>query len=131
MNNGNNSNSSNSSNNSNLNDINISEKDYCLIYVPYPSLELAKKMAYSLVEGKFVACANIISPITSIYTWEGKVEEANEVVLIAKSRTNLFPKIKSVIEKAHPYSCPCIVSIYLADGNASFLKWIDQVTLPA
>ena len=56
-----------------------------LFYVPCPSLEVAKEIARPLVEKRFVACANIINNCTSIYEWEGKLEEASEVVLILKT----------------------------------------------
>ncbi|MBF0314541.1 MAG: divalent-cation tolerance protein CutA [Oligoflexia bacterium] len=101
--------------------------DYIMVYIPHPSKESALKSARYLVEKKLIACANIIDPILSIYTWEGKLEESSEVLVLAKTHKRHFELLKNEVSKIHPYTCPCITSIELSGANAAYLEWINQV----
>ncbi len=61
-----------------------STSDFCIAYVTASSDQEAKKLASGLVKGKFVACVNLIPQVKSIYSWEGKVEESNEVLMMVR-----------------------------------------------
>ncbi|OGQ07834.1 MAG: hypothetical protein A3G32_03415 [Deltaproteobacteria bacterium RIFCSPLOWO2_12_FULL_40_28] len=100
-----------------------------LIYVTVANLDEAKKIAKFLVTEKKVACANILPGATSIYHWEGKLEETTECVLIAKTKTSLVDDVITVVKKLHSYSCPCIVSLSIDNGNPDFLAWIEKETI--
>jgi periplasmic divalent cation tolerance protein len=69
--------------------------------------------------------------MSSIYTWEGETCEEDEVLLMIKTRADLFDALSAVIAKEHPYDVPEIVAVSLAAGSASYLNWIDQVTRKA
>lgn len=99
---------------------------HCWVYITNSNKAEALKIAHKLVQEKLIACANIYDNITSVYEWEGKLEESQEAVLIAKTRTELFGKVKESVTKIHSYSCPCIVSLPIQDGSKSFLDWIDK-----
>ena len=103
--------------------------DMILFYVPCPSLEVAKEIARPLVENRFVACANIINNCTSIYEWEGKVQEESEVVLILKTVKSLHLDVEREISDRHPYDCPCIVALDTAEVNMPFAQWVNAQTL--
>lgn len=97
-----------------------------LIYITAQNKNAALALARVLVEEKQVACANIISGVTSIFEWEGKLEEAEEVIIIAKTTENkVFDVIKRVKE-LHEYDCPCVVSLAIEGGNPEFLAWIEK-----
>jgi periplasmic divalent cation tolerance protein len=64
----------------------------------------------------------------SIYRWQGSIETASEVVLIAKSRASLFEKIEKRTMELHPYDCPCIVAWPISAGHQPYLEWIWQET---
>jgi periplasmic divalent cation tolerance protein len=100
--------------------------EFISVYITAPSGELGEIIGRTLVEERLVACINIIAGMRSIYRWEGKVEAANEVVLIAKSRATLFEEIEKRVKELHPYDCPCIVAWPIAAGHQPYLNWLAQ-----
>jgi len=100
-----------------------------LIYITAESAHEARKIARELVNSGLAACANIIENMNSIYRWQGKVEEAEEVIIIAKTKTSLVKELTEKVKSMHSYECPCIVSLAITEGNPDFLKWIDEETL--
>ena len=88
------------------------------------SLEEAKKIGRELIEENLAACVNFLENMTSIYKWEDKFEEDQEVVMIAKTRKTLMPKLIETVNRLHIYDCPCILELPIQGGNSDFLKWI-------
>lgn len=100
--------------------------EFLSLYVTTPSREVAEKIGRTLVEERLAACVNIIAATHSIYWWKGTIEEATEVVLIAKSRAALFEELEKRISELHPYDCPCIVAWPIAAGHRPYLDWVAQ-----
>lgn len=88
----------------------------------------AEIISKALVEERLVACANIFPAHGSLYWWEDKVESAQEVAVIFKSRSELFDKIENKIKALHSYDVPCIVSWPIEQGHKPFLEWIEIET---
>jgi periplasmic divalent cation tolerance protein len=88
----------------------------------------AVAIARVLLEKKLVACANILPPVRSLYFWEGKIEDASEVVVIFKSRKELFSRLKETVLDLHSYSCPCLVALPLSDAPEDYLSWLADST---
>ena len=88
----------------------------------------AGRIARTLVRERLAACVNIVPGVASIYTWEGKVEEAREVLLVVKSRTALSKRLTARVKALHSYSVPEVVTIPIASGNADYLRWIRDST---
>lgn len=99
-----------------------------LIYTTYPDIDTAKKSVHSLLSRRLVACANIIPGMLSIYRWQGKVEEANEVIVIYKTQNHLFETCRVEIKKEHPYEVPCILEIEIKQGDQTYLSWLSEET---
>ncbi|MBI2338952.1 MAG: divalent-cation tolerance protein CutA [Deltaproteobacteria bacterium] len=99
------------------------------IYITCSNRAEADKIGRALVEEHLAACVNIIDGMNSIYWWEGKIEEGKETVLIAKTKETVVKKLIEKVKSLHSYSCPCIVSLAVEDGNSDFLKWIEKETL--
>lgn len=95
-----------------------------MIYVTCGSREEARAIAYRVVEAKLAACANIIEGMTSVYRWEGRVEEGAEVVLILKTRAALVGELSARVKELHSFDVPCVVEIPLGGGNPDYLAWI-------
>jgi len=93
------------------------------------SLEDAKKIGKTLVEQNLVACVNLLEKMISIYKWEEKLEEDHEVVIIAKTRKNLMPKLIETVNSLHSYDCACILELPIQGGNPEFLNWIKAETI--
>ena len=102
--------------------------EYVLIYITAPDIDCARRIGRALVEERLAACANLVPGMQSIYWWNGAIEEANEVVVIAKTRAELTDALTKRVESLHPYACPCIVAIPIVAGSSPFLKWIGDET---
>ncbi len=98
------------------------------VYVTTADIEEAKTLGRKLVEEQLAACANILPGATSIFRWQGKVEEAEEAVLILKTTEQ---KLERLIERAkslHSYDCPCNEALPVVEGNRDFLEWVVRET---
>jgi periplasmic divalent cation tolerance protein len=99
-----------------------------LIYVTASSRDEALGLARALVETRLVACANVLNGVTSLYWWDGKVQEDAEAVLICKTRSDLVEAVTAKVTELHSYACPCVVALPISGGNPAFLAWIDAET---
>ena len=100
------------------------------LYVTCASEDEAIKIGETLLEEKMIACANVLGRSTSIFRWEGKVQRAQEVVLILKTRTELVADVTVRVKALHGYTVPCVVALTIAGGNGDFLDWIERETAP-
>jgi periplasmic divalent cation tolerance protein len=98
------------------------------VYVTAADADEAKNLGRQLVREQLAACANILPGATSIFRWQGKVEEAEEAILILKTTEQ---KLERLIERAkslHSYDCPCIEALPVVEGNRDFLEWVVRET---
>ncbi len=86
----------------------------------------ALAIARTLVEQRLAACVQIVGPITSIYSWKGNVETAEEWQCWAKSRQDRYGQIEQAIRHGHPYEEPEILAIPITAASAGYLAWIDE-----
>jgi periplasmic divalent cation tolerance protein len=93
-------------------------------YITCKNKSEAKKIGSILVKERLCACVNIFPEMNSIYWWKGKMEEANELVLIAKTTKSLFKKLSSRVKELHSYDCPCILEIEIGRGNKEYVDWL-------
>jgi len=100
-----------------------------VIYSTIDNIKQAKKIAKTLVEEKLAACVNIIPNIHSIYRWKGKIENGNEVVLIAKTSENMVKNAIKKIKSIHTYELPDIIVLPVIDGLKEYLDYINNETL--
>lgn len=99
---------------------------YRFLYVMVPDKAAGMKIARTLVQEKKVACANVMDGATSVYWWEGKMEESAEAMLIAKTTADLVGAAIDRIKEIHSYSCPGVVSLRIDEGNVDYLNWIKD-----
>jgi len=103
--------------------------DFIVVLVTAPDEERAAKMAETLVEERFAACINIVRDIRSIYSWEGKIEDEREVLMVIKTKKGLFEPLKKRIQEMHPYSVPEIIALPILMGSPDYLRWLGDVTI--
>lgn len=96
------------------------------VYLTTKDKAEALKIGRALVEKKLAACVNFWDGMHSLYRWEGKIEEAEEAVLIAKTTRDLLEDLSAEVKRLHSYSCPAIVALPIQGGNADYLKWISE-----
>lgn len=99
---------------------------HLLIYVTCSTREEAEKISNEAVKSKLAACANIGSEITSIYEWNGKLENSKEIQLFLKTTSNNYAELERLIKKSHSYETPCIISLAIDAGYPPFLKWLEN-----
>ena len=105
--------------------------DFNLLMITVPSEDAAATIARTLVEERLAACVNILPAVRSIYRWEGKVEDATEVLLLVKSRAVLFEELRTRVLSLHTYTVPEVIEFDLKRGHPAYLEWIFRNTKPA
>ena len=106
------------------------DKQFIIVLVTVPNQETGELIANTLLEKKLVACVNIVTPVVSFFSWQGEVDREDEVLLILKSRVDLFEShLIPVVESIHPYEVPEIIALPIMKGSVNYLNWIDEVTL--
>jgi len=96
-----------------------------------PDQASAAALAQTLVERRLAACVNLLPPMQSVYRWQGQIEHASEVQLLAKTTALRLPALKDFIVRHHPYEIPEILAFPASDGLPSYLRWVEDETLPA
>jgi len=88
--------------------------------------EEAEKIANALVEAELAACVNIVGPIRSLYRWKGKVENAEEFLLVVKTLAPAYDDVEEVIRELHSYELPECIAIRVEKGSEPYLEWIED-----
>ncbi len=88
--------------------------------------ENAEKLAKTLLQERVCACVNIVSGVKSFFWWEGKIDEAQESLLVIKTKDALFGKLQTLVKENHPYSVPEIISFKIDGINQEYLSWVNK-----
>lgn len=99
--------------------------DKIVVLSTAPSQAEAIRLARHLLTRRVAACVNILPGARSVYRWKGAVEEAEEHVLIIKSRRDLFELLQRELASLHTYEVPEVVALPVIDGSESYLSWLD------
>ena len=99
---------------------------YVIAMVTTPSKQEAEKIAQHLLKERLIACANIIGPVSSIFHWSGKMEKAEEYLVLMKSRKDLFGKLSEAVKALHSYEVPEILAFPIVDGSQAYLDWLGS-----
>ncbi|MBK9578455.1 MAG: divalent-cation tolerance protein CutA [Fibrobacterota bacterium] len=102
--------------------------DFRLVYIPVPDEACGREIGKRLVERGLAACANILPRMTSIYRWEGKLEEDREALLLAKTHAENLTELQTVVKELHPYRLPCVVALTIDGGLPAYLDWLKDNT---
>jgi periplasmic divalent cation tolerance protein len=100
--------------------------EICMLYSTFKSRDEALSVAHELLKARLIACANVLPPMTSVYRWERKMQQEEEVALLAK--TAQAQAAIARIKELHSYALPCIVAWPLAQGFPPFLEWVAGET---
>jgi periplasmic divalent cation tolerance protein len=105
-----------------------SPSDPRLVFVTAPDPDVAKKLARALVGDRLAACASLLPGLTSIYRWDGKVQEESEVLLLIKTCSGRLDDLERRIAELHPYDVPEIVAVEPARVEPRYLAWLQSET---
>lgn len=104
----------------------MSTTDMRLLYVVTKDKKEAHLIARNLVDHSFVACANIVESISSVYRWKGEVVEDQEALLILKTKKANIEKVTDKIKQLHSYVCPAIITLPVEGGFPPYLQWLNE-----
>ena len=102
--------------------------DTLLVITNLPDAESARALATKLIEQRVAACVNILAPCLSIYRWEGRLEEVEEVPLLIKTSAPRYAALEEAIRAYHPYELPEIVAVRIEKGLPDYLAWVAAST---
>jgi len=102
------------------------QKTYFIVLVTTSNKQEAEKIVKQLLEERLIACGNIIGPISSIFYWSGEIEEAEEYLILMKSRKDLFNRLAETVNALHSYEVPEIIAFPIVEGSKAYLGWLDS-----
>ncbi len=101
---------------------------FCVVFISTPKGVPARRISQALLKARCAACVNIVPGIVSLYWWKGKMEKAEEALLVVKTRKSLLKKLIRLVKSIHPYSTPEIIALPIVSGFSPYLKWIKRET---
>lgn len=102
--------------------------DALLVLCTCPAAESAARIARTLVDERLAACVNRLPGVASVYRWQGEVHEDSEVLLLIKTRRELFEPLRARLVALHPYDVPEVIALEVAAGHAPYLEWLHAET---
>lgn len=102
--------------------------EYIIIYCTVPNKKEGKEIATALVSKKLAACVNMIDKMESVFSWDGEMCEEKELLLMIKTKKQLFTDVRLVIQSLHSYTVPEVIAIPITDADETYLKWIAHET---
>lgn len=101
------------------------------VHVTTPDAESALRIARELVARGEAACVQRVGPITSVYTWQGETEQAEEWLLLVKTTDEAFPAVRDTVQELHSYDVPEIVAVPVTRALDPYAAWVREQTAPA
>ena len=105
---------------------NAEEGPLAMLYTTFPEAGPALAAARVLIDERLVACANLLPGMRSLYRWQGRVEIADEVVLLLKTTSARMPEAMARIAQLHPYDVPCVVEVPLGAVHGPYGDWLRE-----
>jgi periplasmic divalent cation tolerance protein len=99
---------------------------YIVVLITAKNVKEAQTIGQGLVNSRLAACVNIVKNVQSIFSWQGKIDQAQEALLIVKSTKSQFSKIVKKVHALHSYTVPEIIALPIVAGSKNYLQWIDE-----
>ena len=99
---------------------------HVVVFVTCPNLRRANVLAKGVIAARLAACVNIVPGISSVFWWKGRVDQANEVLLLMKTTRRLLPSLTRLVLRLHPYDLPEVIALPIAAGHPPYLAWISD-----
>lgn len=100
--------------------------DNKLVLTTAGSKEEAQRIARTLVERRLAACVNVVPQIESVYRWQGNIEEAEEWLLLIKTTSAAFERVRDAIKELHSYELPECICLAVDGGSSAYLEWLED-----
>jgi periplasmic divalent cation tolerance protein len=107
------------------------DEECCEVVVTAADADWLAGFTRTLVEERLAACGHVISPIRSVYRWQGAVQDEPEARVALHTRRSLVPAVVRRTQELHPYDIPCVIAMSLTGGSPEYLRWIVDETRDA
>ena len=104
----------------------VPDPDLRVVLLTAPDAGCAERLARALVEERLAACVNTVPGVRSFYRWEGRVEDAAEILLVVKTRADRTAALAARVRELHPYELPEVLELAAAGGSAEYLDWVRK-----
>jgi periplasmic divalent cation tolerance protein len=95
-----------------------------MIYTTWPDVDKARAAARALIGQRLAACVNILPAMTSLYRWEGGIEQADEVVMLIKTSRTSIKAIEEAVMRLHPYDTPAFMALAVSQSSHAYADWL-------
>jgi periplasmic divalent cation tolerance protein len=102
--------------------------EYITVFITAPNEEEAARISHAIVGERLAACVNIIRSVRSIYRWQGRIEDEQEVLMFVKTKRTLFERLQGRVKELHSYAVPEIIGLPVVEGSKQYLDWLGQET---
>lgn len=99
---------------------------HIVLFITTATAEEARQISRALLNKKKVACVNIVPGVSSLFWWQGKLDSAQENLLVIKTKASQLNEIIRLVKELHSYDVPEIIALPIIGGNQDYLKWIDE-----
>lgn len=104
--------------------------EFVIVLTTLPADGDAEALARTLVTERLAACVNVLSPMLSIYMWQGAVEDASERQLVIKTAASRVADLQERLKALHPYEVPEFLVVPIAEGSRDYLSWVTHSVSP-
>jgi len=99
---------------------------YVVLLITTATVEEAQRISKVLLEQRKIACVNIVPKVSSLFWWQGKLDSAEESLLIVKTKASLLNEIVPLVKEIHSYDIPELIALPIIGGNQDYLEWIRK-----
>ncbi|MDO8689475.1 MAG: divalent-cation tolerance protein CutA [Dehalococcoidia bacterium] len=108
----------------------IGGRQFSVVLVTTPSPEEGRRIARAVLELRLAACVNLVPGVRSMFWWQGKLEEAEETLMVLKTKQEVLPQLIEEIKRLHSYTVCEVIVIPITEGNPAYLDWIEETVRP-
>jgi periplasmic divalent cation tolerance protein len=106
----------------------VEDRAHIVVFITTATAEEAQRIANILVRSRKAACVNIVPQVHSRFWWQGKIDSADEALLVVKTKAARLDEIIGLVKENHSYEVPEIVALPIVGGNPDYLQWLDDET---
>ena len=104
------------------------KEEFLLVLITTPTMEEGESIAHILLNAKKAACVNIVPAVLSRFWWQGKIDSADEALLMVKTRAPLLEELIRLVKENHSYEVPEVIALPISAGNEDYLRWLAEAT---
>lgn len=99
---------------------------HAVVLITVPDKKTARRITEAILKDRLAACVNIVDKVSSFFWWQGKIDSAQELLLVVKTQKKKLAALVKKVKSLHGYSVPEIIALPISKGYLPYLKWIDE-----